>query len=78
GAAGVHVVDDRRGGVDDNGRDLRVTAAATADEIASAADLVKGKTSRVPLAIVRGLDGVVGPLDLPGARSIVRLGAADM
>jgi coenzyme F420-0:L-glutamate ligase / coenzyme F420-1:gamma-L-glutamate ligase len=77
GAAGIHVVDDLRGGTDDNGRDLRVTAAATADEIASAADLVKGKTSRVPLAIVRGLD-VVGPLDLPGARSIVRLGPADM
>jgi coenzyme F420-0:L-glutamate ligase / coenzyme F420-1:gamma-L-glutamate ligase len=77
GAAGVHVVDDLRGGTDDNGRDLRVTAAATADEIASAADLVKGKTSRVPVAIVRGLD-VVGPLDLPGARSIVRLGGADM
>jgi coenzyme F420-0:L-glutamate ligase / coenzyme F420-1:gamma-L-glutamate ligase len=78
GAAGVHIVDDRRGGRDDNGRDLRVTAAATADEIASAADLVKGKTSRLPVAIVRGLPDVVGPLELPGARSIVRLGPADM
>jgi len=78
GAAGIHVVDDLRGGVDDNGRDLRVTAAATADEIAAAADLVKGKTSRMPVAIVRGLEGVVGPLELPGARSIVRLGPADM
>ena len=78
GAAGIRVVDDLRGGTDDNGRDLRVTAAATADEIAAAADLVKGKTSRMPLAIVRGLEGVVGPLELPGARSIVRLGPADM
>jgi len=78
GAAGAHALDDLRGGTDDNGRDLRVTAAATADEIASAADLVKGKTSRMPVAIVRGLEGVVGPLDLPGARSLVRLGPADM
>ncbi|MGN6327239.1 coenzyme F420-0:L-glutamate ligase [Pseudolysinimonas sp.] len=78
GAAGVRVVEDLRGGTDDNGRDLRVTAAATADEIASAADLVKGKTSRMPVAIVRGLGHLVGPLDLPGARSIVRLGPSDM
>lgn len=78
GAAGIHVLEDLRGGVDDNGRPLAVTAAATADEIASAADLVKGKTSRMPLAIVRGLAHVVGGLDLPGARAIVRLGAADM
>jgi coenzyme F420-0:L-glutamate ligase/coenzyme F420-1:gamma-L-glutamate ligase len=78
GAAGIHVLDDLRGGIDDNGRALQVTAAAIADEIASAADLVKGKTSRMPLAIVRGLDRVVGDLDLPGARAIVRLGAADM
>ena len=78
GAAGIHVLDDLRGGVDDNGRALQVTAAAIADEIASAADLVKGKTSRMPLAIVRGLAHVVGDLDLPGARAIVRLGATDM
>jgi coenzyme F420-0:L-glutamate ligase/coenzyme F420-1:gamma-L-glutamate ligase len=78
GAAGVRVLDDLRGGVDDNGRDLQVTAAATADEIASAADLVKGKTSRLPLAIVRGLAESVGPLELPGARFLVRLGPADM
>jgi coenzyme F420-0:L-glutamate ligase/coenzyme F420-1:gamma-L-glutamate ligase len=78
GAAGVRVVEDLRGDVDDNGRDLQVTAAATADEIASAADLVKGKTGRMPVAIVRGLGRIVGPLDLPGARSIVRLGPLDM
>jgi len=78
GAAGVRVVEDLRGGRDDNGRDLQVTAAATADEVASAADLVKGKTSRMPLAVVRGLAHLVGPLDLPGARSIVRLGPLDM
>jgi coenzyme F420-0:L-glutamate ligase / coenzyme F420-1:gamma-L-glutamate ligase len=78
GAAGIRVLDDLRGGVDAGGRPLVVTAAAVADEIASAADLVKGKTSGVPVAIVRGLAHLVGPLDLPGARRLVRLGPADM
>jgi coenzyme F420-0:L-glutamate ligase / coenzyme F420-1:gamma-L-glutamate ligase len=78
GAAGIRVLDDLRGGVDAGGKPLVVTAAAVADEIASAADLVKGKTSGVPVAIVRGLGHLVGPLDLPGARRLVRLGPADM
>jgi coenzyme F420-0:L-glutamate ligase/coenzyme F420-1:gamma-L-glutamate ligase len=37
------------------GKSLRVTEIAIADEIASAAELVMGKTSRIPIAIVRGL-----------------------
>jgi coenzyme F420-0:L-glutamate ligase / coenzyme F420-1:gamma-L-glutamate ligase len=78
GAAGIRVLDDLRGGVDANGRPLVVTVAAVADEIASAADLVKGKTSGLPVAVVRGLGRLVGPLDLPGARRLVRLGPADM
>ncbi|MGX5679867.1 coenzyme F420-0:L-glutamate ligase [Schumannella luteola] len=78
GAAGIHVLDDLRGTSDSAGRRLDVTVAAVADEIASAADLVKGKTSGMPVAIVRGLANLVGPLDLPGARSIARPSDEDM
>lgn len=76
GAAGLTVVDDLRGGVDADGRALAVTARAVADEIAAAADLVKGKTHAVPVAVVRGLGVAVGTVD-EGARRLVRTGAAD-
>nr|WP_218853676.1 coenzyme F420-0:L-glutamate ligase [Schumannella luteola] len=59
GAAGLHVIDDLRGSTDANGRVLDVTVAAVADEIAAAADLVKGKASGRPVAIVRGLARLV-------------------
>lgn len=72
GAAGIRVLDDLRGTRDANGRRLDVTVAATADEIAAAADLVKGKSGGLPVAVVRGLGHVVGGLDLPRARSLVR------
>ena len=54
GAAGLPVVDDLRGGHDADGRPLGVTVRAVADELAGAADLVKGKAERVPAALVRG------------------------
>lgn len=78
GAAGVHVFDDLRGGADAQGRPLLVTQPCVADELAAAADLVKGKTSGIPVAVVRGRGDLVGPLDLPGARSIVRPAERDM
>ncbi|GAA3876616.1 hypothetical protein GCM10022381_18980 [Leifsonia kafniensis] len=63
GAAGVAVLDDLRGTTDANGRRLDATVAAVADEIAAAADLVKGKTSGNPVAVVRGLGRLVGELE---------------
>lgn len=78
GAAGVHVFEDLRGATDAEGRTLAVTLPCVADELAAAADLVKGKSARRPVAIVRGRADLVGPLDLPGARSIVRPGDRDM
>jgi coenzyme F420-0:L-glutamate ligase/coenzyme F420-1:gamma-L-glutamate ligase len=78
GAAGVHVFEDLRGHTDAEGRPLVVTMPCVADEIAAAADLVKGKASRMPVAIVRGRADLVGALDLPGARSIVRDPERDM
>ena len=78
GAAGIRVLDDLRGTNDANGRRLDVTVAATADEIAAAADLVRGKAGGLPVAIVRGLGHVVADLDQPGARALVRPAAEDM
>lgn len=78
GAAGVHVFEDLRGQADAQGRPLVVTQPCVADELASAADLVKGKASGRPVAVVRGRSDLVGPLDLPGARSILRPGERDM
>ncbi|MET1018757.1 MAG: coenzyme F420-0:L-glutamate ligase [Microterricola sp.] len=81
GAAGVRVVDDLRGTSDANGRRLDATIAAVADEIAAGTDLVKGKSSATPVAVVRGLAQLVarrGESELPGARSLVRDSAEDM
>lgn len=78
GAAGIRVLHDLRGTTDTGGRRLDATIAAVADEIAAAADLVKGKTSGRPVAVVRGLAELVGPLDLPGARAIIRAASDDM
>jgi coenzyme F420-0:L-glutamate ligase len=65
GAAGVEVLDDHRGGVDVFGNALVVTQVAVGDEIAAAADLVKGKLAGVPVAILRGLDAPGLPLAAP-------------
>ncbi|MFE5244413.1 MULTISPECIES: coenzyme F420-0:L-glutamate ligase [unclassified Streptomyces] len=81
GAAGVKVLDDLRGGTDGYGNPLSATVVATADELASAGDLVKGKASGLPVAVVRGLPHVVAGADSPeeeGARAMVRVAADDM
>lgn len=78
GAAGVQLVDDLRGGVDANGRPLNVTVTVLADELAAAADLVKGKASSIPVAIARGLSRLVTDLDTPGARTLARPAEDDM
>jgi coenzyme F420-0:L-glutamate ligase/coenzyme F420-1:gamma-L-glutamate ligase len=78
GAAGVIPVRDHRGEADTFGNILEVTVAAVADEIAAAADLVKGKTLRLPVAVVRGLDALVTDEDGPGARLLVRPADEDM
>jgi coenzyme F420-0:L-glutamate ligase/coenzyme F420-1:gamma-L-glutamate ligase len=56
GVAGLAAVVDLRGTDDALGRELQVTEVAVADEVAAAAELVMGKSSGVPVAIVRGLD----------------------
>ena len=89
GAAGLRVLHDHRGGVDAGGRALDATQVAVADELAGAADLVKGKASGRPVAVVRGvghlLTGAGAPAGIgahteahAGARSLVRTGPGDM
>ncbi|MEU8976152.1 coenzyme F420-0:L-glutamate ligase [Streptomyces monashensis] len=78
GAAGVRVLDDLRGGTDAYGNPLSATVVATADELAAAGDLVKGKASGRPVAVVRGLAHVVGGEPAEGARALVRTAQDDM
>jgi coenzyme F420-0:L-glutamate ligase/coenzyme F420-1:gamma-L-glutamate ligase len=78
GAAGLHVVDDLRGSTDTQGRVLEVTVPAIADEVAGAADLVKGKAAGRPVAVVRGLGRFVTGLDAPGAKRLIRGSELDM
>ena len=78
GAAGLRVVDDLRGSTDTQGRVLEVTVPAIADELAGAADLVKGKAAGRPVAVVRGLGRYVAGLDAPGASRLIRSAELDM
>nr|WP_285740796.1 coenzyme F420-0:L-glutamate ligase [Kitasatospora phosalacinea] len=78
GAAGLPVLEDHRGRFDSHGNELRLTITATADELAAAADLVKGKATGTPVAVVRGLAGLVTEEDGEGARRLVRSAGQDM
>jgi coenzyme F420-0:L-glutamate ligase/coenzyme F420-1:gamma-L-glutamate ligase len=54
GVSGIAPLDDLRGTPDADGRTMRSTVRAVADEIASATELALGKTARRPAALVRG------------------------
>jgi coenzyme F420-0:L-glutamate ligase/coenzyme F420-1:gamma-L-glutamate ligase len=56
GVAGIAGVVDLRGTPDALGRTMQVTEVAAADELASAAELVMGKSSGIPVAVIRGVD----------------------
>jgi coenzyme F420-0:L-glutamate ligase/coenzyme F420-1:gamma-L-glutamate ligase len=74
GFAGLLAFEDLRGTVDPYGNELHVTLTCTVDEIAAAADLVKGKVNGLPVAILRGLSVVVdaGTPAAQGVSDIVR------
>jgi coenzyme F420-0:L-glutamate ligase/coenzyme F420-1:gamma-L-glutamate ligase len=77
GVAGMAAIDDLRGQEDDFGKPLEITEIATADEIAAAADLVIGKSSRNPVAVVRGVSWTpastgVAPLIRPPGEDLFR------
>ncbi|WP_425432026.1 coenzyme F420-0:L-glutamate ligase [Geodermatophilus ruber] len=77
GSAGIPALIDHRGDVDAHGNRLETTQVAVVDELASAADLVKGKLGGVPVAVVRGL-AYAPPTPDPGTRPLVRLGPGDL
>lgn len=79
GAAGLTVLHRYAGTIDGQGNELAVTEVAVADEIAAAADLVKGKLGGVPVAVLRGFphedDGsTAGDLIRPHEEDLFRLG----
>lgn len=75
GAAGLSVLHGYAGARDVHGNELLVTEVAVADEIAAAADLVKGKLTGIPVAVVRGLSL---PDDGSTARALLRPGEDDL
>ncbi|MGH3871848.1 MAG: coenzyme F420-0:L-glutamate ligase [Pseudonocardiaceae bacterium] len=82
GVAGLRVLHRYAGTVDRHGNKLIATEVAVADEVAAAADLVKGKLSEVPVAVLRGLirddDGSTGAdLIRPAAEDLFWLGTAE-
>jgi coenzyme F420-0:L-glutamate ligase / coenzyme F420-1:gamma-L-glutamate ligase len=72
GCAGLAPLDDWRGRTDSHGRELQATLIAIADEAAAAADLVRAKDSRIPVAILSGLGRYVSEEAGPGAAAIRR------
>ena len=76
GCAGLTPLLDLHGQRDPTGYELHATVIAVADEIAAAADLVRGKLERIPIAIVRGLtlagDGAARDLVMPPERDLFR------
>jgi coenzyme F420-0:L-glutamate ligase/coenzyme F420-1:gamma-L-glutamate ligase len=77
GAAGLDVLWDLRGEHDAAGHLLEATVVAVADELASAADLVKGKLSSTPIAVIRGFPFTRNESER-GARPLIRPSADDM
>ncbi|MGH3444653.1 MAG: coenzyme F420-0:L-glutamate ligase, partial [Nocardioidaceae bacterium] len=80
GVAGLEVLREYAGQVDGYGNQLHVTAPAVADELASAADLVKGKLAGRPAAVLTGLADLVLPAGShgPGAGALIRDEASDL
>lgn len=82
GASGIKVLHSYEGQVDGQGNELQVTEIAVADELAAAADLVKGKLGGLPVAVVRGMslvdDGTTArQLVRPVEEDMFRLGTAE-
>jgi coenzyme F420-0:L-glutamate ligase / coenzyme F420-1:gamma-L-glutamate ligase len=76
GCAGLAPLLDLHGERDATGYELHATVIAVADELAGAAELVRGKLDRIPVAIVRGFDargeGTASELVMPPERDLFR------
>jgi coenzyme F420-0:L-glutamate ligase/coenzyme F420-1:gamma-L-glutamate ligase len=75
GVAGMDPLRDYRGMPDTEGRILKVTTLAVADELASAAELVMGKLDKVPVAVIRGYPFTPGE---GNAKQLVRAPEKDL
>lgn len=78
GAAGITPILDHRGEVDPYGNELQLTQMAVVDELAAAAELVKGKCDQVPVAVVRGWFDRPLSTDGPGAVVMIRDSESDL
>jgi coenzyme F420-0:L-glutamate ligase/coenzyme F420-1:gamma-L-glutamate ligase len=76
GVSGVTAIVDLKGTTDTHGNELNVTEVNVVDEIAAAADLVMGKATGIPVAIVRGLavsgDGRATDIVRPATEDLFR------
>jgi coenzyme F420-0:L-glutamate ligase/coenzyme F420-1:gamma-L-glutamate ligase len=78
GVAGIQPIFSYIGQVDPHGHEFKVQAICTADELAGAAELVKGNVSRVPVAVVRGFtfdiddSAVIAPVLRDQSRDLFR------
>src|SRR4051812_2710102 len=75
GVSGLLPLEDLRGVPDADGRVMKSTVRAVADEFASAAELALGKTAGRPVAIVRGAaftrgDGHIADIIIPPANDL--------
>ena len=78
GIAGLAPLEDWRGSRDKDGRELRATWIATADQAAAAADLARRKDAAQPAVVVRGLERHVTDDDGPGAAALLRSADEDL
>lgn len=72
GCAGMEPATDLRGQLDSEGRELTASIAASADELASAANLVRSKSSSEPVVVLRGNGHLMTVEDGPGALALLR------
>ncbi|UJA21864.1 coenzyme F420-0:L-glutamate ligase [Thermoleophilia bacterium SCSIO 60948] len=78
GCAGLAPLDDLRGELDRDGRELAASAIAVADQLASAADLARHKRSGTPAVVISGADRWITSEDGPGAAALRRPEAEDL
>jgi coenzyme F420-0:L-glutamate ligase/coenzyme F420-1:gamma-L-glutamate ligase len=78
GCAGLAPLDDWRGRADANGRELRATVLAVADELAAAADLARAKDLSQPVVLIFGAARFVSGDDGPGAQALIRSDSDDL
>jgi coenzyme F420-0:L-glutamate ligase/coenzyme F420-1:gamma-L-glutamate ligase len=78
GLAGVAALDDWRGRVDFDGREMRATVIAVADLLAGTADLARRKDAAQPVVLIRGADEYVTAEDGPGIRPLLRERSQDL